>query len=243
MSSPLSLWQELAFACLGLLSLAYGLFFRVWSGEGLGSDLLFALAVAAAATSVGFPSVFETSAHRVVEWSPLPDALAEADARAAALAALPRRLMDGALARLGFDLEEDVAEDDASGSAEDDDAGGASTAPARRPPGGPATEAVDSSSGSEAARAARAVDPGPVQEQAAGVFSAHIRPSIEGLVALLMRGGALVASAFAILLAIALRAVTSLARRLRRVTRRLDQLEQSIDPRPPIEASTEASAR
>ncbi len=192
MSSPWSLWQEFALAALGTLSLLYVLVFRVWTAEALGADGVFVLAVAAAVATVAAPGLFDTGARQVVAWSPLPAALEEADARTRALAELPSRLIDGALARLGFDSDEDGATDDTD------------------------AEAV----ASESADVATDADTGPL--------STHIRPSVEGLVALLLRVAAGAIAMLTLALAFLLRAVRGLARRLRRTSDRLDRLEAAL---------------
>ncbi len=190
MSSPLSFWQEFALVALGVVSFFYALVFRVWSGNGLAADGVFALAIAALVTVVSVPSAFDTAGAHVVEWSPLPKALAEADARTAELAALPGRLIDGALERLG--LGPDPGEEPADGVEEE---AGATAA------GGPAPET--------------------------GWLAARVRPSVDGLVALLLRVAAAALASLVLLLAVLLRIVTSLARRLRRIGERLEALETS----------------
>lgn len=195
MSPPLSLWQEFALAALGTLSLLYVLVFRVWTAEALGADLVFALAVAAAVATVAVPSLFDAGARQVVAFSPLPSALEEADARALALADLPGRLIDSALARLGFDSDED----DGTGATDDTSTGII------------ASESADMAT-----------------DAAFGPLSAHIRPSVEGLVALLLRVAAGAITMLTLALAILLRAVRGLARRLRRTRDRLDRLEVAL---------------
>lgn len=190
LSLSLSLWQEIALTALGLLSLSYALLFRVWSGHALGADGVFALAIAALVAAVAVPSVFDTAGSHIVEWSPLPEALGEADARAAELAALPGRLIDGALERLGFapDAEE----------APETEVGG--------PPG---------------------AAPAAVEAVEAGWLTARVRPSVDGLVALLLRLATAAIATLVLVLALLLRVVISLARRLRRIGDRLAALETS----------------
>lgn len=195
MSPPLSLWQEFALAALGTLTLLYVLVFRVWTAEALAADLVFGLAVAAAVATVAVPSLFDAGARQVVAWSPLPSALEEADTRALALAELPGRLIDGALARLGFDSNED----DGAGAAVDTDTGIV------------AGESADIPT-----------------DAASGPLSAHIRPSVEGLVALLLRVAAGAITMLTLALAMLLRAVRGLARRLRHTSDRLDRLEAAL---------------
>ena len=190
MSSPLSLWQEFALVGLAVVSFFYALVFRVWSGRGLAADAVFALAIAALVTVVIVPSVFDTAGAHIVEWSPLPEALDAADARTAELAALPGRLIDGALERLGFGSETE------QGSADEIE-----QAPAEAGPDVPDAET--------------------------GWLAAQVRPSVEGLVALLVRVATAAVAALVLLLAILLRIVTGLARRLRRIGERLEALEAS----------------
>ena len=68
----------------------------------IGADLAFALAIALAAASLTVPSAFQPPARALVERSPLPSALEEADALADALAALPGELIETALAPFGY---------------------------------------------------------------------------------------------------------------------------------------------
>ncbi|MEM9177490.1 MAG: hypothetical protein AAGC67_19920 [Myxococcota bacterium] len=193
MSSPLSLsfspWQEAALVGLGLISLCYAVVFRVWSAEALSADAVFALAVAALVTAVAIPSVFDAAGARIVEWSPLPEALGEADTRAAELAALPGRLIDGALERLGFGPDEVEA----------------------TPSGTPAPDGAERR------------ETGPEAEP--GWLSERIRPSVDGLVALLLRVATATTASLVLLLALVLRVTLGLVRRLRRVGERLAALE------------------
>ncbi len=103
MLSALALWQELALLALALLSLVYVYYFRIWIAVATGSDLLFSAALGVCVASVATPTAFDAGARRIVEWSPLPAALVEADARVAALERLPRSLIESALERLGYE--------------------------------------------------------------------------------------------------------------------------------------------
>ena len=185
MSSPLSLWQELALLALGTLSLSYALLFRVWHAQALVADGVFALAVAILFCAIATPTLFEGAGARIVAWSPLPQALGEADERAAALAALPGRLIDSALERLGFDPDDT----DETNSADETSAG---------------TDA-------------------PTAE--AGWLTRQVRPSVDGLVALLVRVATGTTATLILVLALLLRITTGLARRLRRIGERLEALE------------------
>lgn len=196
MSSPLSLWQELALLSLGLLALCYALLFRVWQTQALVADGVFALAIAALVLVVAVPSSFDLAGVRLVEWSPLPEALGQADERAAALAALPDRLIDSALARIGFDPDEEE------------------------------TRATP-----EAHMEAIATPP-PAQ----GWLSAQVRPSVDGLIALLVRIATGTTASLVAVLALLLRIVTSLSRRLRRITERLEALEGAEASNPSAKA-------
>jgi hypothetical protein len=68
-----------------------------------------------------------------------------------------------------------------------------------------------------------------------GWLAAQIRPSVEGLVALLVRVATAAMATLVLLLAILLRIVTGLARRLRRIGERLEALEASTSS--PAEAA------
>ena len=111
MTSQLSLWQELLLLGTGLLSLVYVFYFRIWLALAISSDVLFAISVALVVATIATPSVFDGIAHAVVERSPLPSALEDADARVAAFAALPGEMIDAALAKVGLEPDPEVATD------------------------------------------------------------------------------------------------------------------------------------
>jgi len=110
-ASQLSLWQELLLLGTGLLSLVYVFYFRIWLSLAISSDVLFAISVALAVSTIATPSLFDGIAHAVVERSPLPSALEDADARVAAFAALPGEIIDAALAKVGLEPDPEVATD------------------------------------------------------------------------------------------------------------------------------------
>ena len=110
-ASQLSLWQELLLLGTGLLSLVYVFYFRIWLSLAISSDVLFAISVALAVATIATPSLFDGIAHAVVERSPLPSALEDADARVAAFAALPGEIIDAALAKVGLEPDPEVATD------------------------------------------------------------------------------------------------------------------------------------
>lgn len=198
MTAPLSLWQELMLLALAGAAAIYVFYFRIWLVVAVGSDLLFGLALAGAVASVVWPDGFDVAAHWVVDRSPLPAALARADAKVAAIAALPSELVDAALARLGYSPDPD---------------------PAPEPP----TVASGERGGARTANGeANALEAG---EDAPGLFVATVRPSIEGLVAVILRGATFVCSGFLLLVALASRASSSTARRLASVAARLERLE------------------
>lgn len=111
MTSQLSLWQELLLLGTGLLSLVYVFYFRIWLALAISSDVLFAISVALVVATIATPSLFDGIAHAVVERSPLPSALEDADARVAAFAALPGEMIDAALAKVGLEPDPEVATD------------------------------------------------------------------------------------------------------------------------------------
>ena len=128
MMPQLSLWQELLLFGTALLSLVYVFYFRIWLTLAVGSDLLFAVAVALMVSTIAVPSLFDELAHAVVERSPLPSALEHADARVAAFAALPGEMVDAALAKVGFEPEPETensldAQGDGTAAAEVDGPG------------------------------------------------------------------------------------------------------------------------
>ena len=111
MTSQLSLWQELLLLGTGLLSLVYVFYFRIWLALAISSDVLFAISVALVVATIATPSLFDGIAHAVVERSPLPSALEDADARVAAFAALPGEMIDAALAKVGLEPDPELATD------------------------------------------------------------------------------------------------------------------------------------
>ena len=183
MSSQLSVWQEFALIALALFALSYAVLFRIWSFEALASDLVFSAALALLVAAIAFPTVFDKAGARIVEWSPLPRTLGEADERAADLAALPGRLIDGLLERIGFDRDVEAPSEEAT--------------------------AIEAKTGET------------------GWLSTHVRPSVDGLVALLLRIATATIGGLVLVLALLLRIVTGLVRRLRRIGERLEALEAS----------------
>lgn len=105
MISELALWQEILLLGLAMISLLYVLYFRIWLAMATGSDLLFLAALALSVTSVVHPPVFAEASTRLVDRSALPRALAGADGHVAELEALPGRLIDRALAKIGYERE------------------------------------------------------------------------------------------------------------------------------------------
>jgi hypothetical protein len=105
----LAVWQELLLLGLGLLSLVYVFYFKIWVALATGSDLIFAVALA--------PIHFDRASTALVDRSSLPEALTSADQKVAAIEALPRKLIDRALAKIGYeaDPEEDPLEDPGPG--------------------------------------------------------------------------------------------------------------------------------
>lgn len=57
-----------------------------------------------------------------------------------------------------------------------------------------------------------------------GPFASHVRPAVEGLVSLILRGTSCVGSFFVLLMALALRSSTATARELDELNQRLDRL-------------------
>ena len=112
MIPQLSLWQELLLLGLAALSLVYVLYFRIWLALAIGSDVLFAVALTLAVSAVATPPLYEDAATALVDRSPLPAALQEADSKVAAIEALPGDLIDRALAQIGYEAEADPSEID-----------------------------------------------------------------------------------------------------------------------------------
>jgi len=107
MMPELELWQQVSLFALALISLVYVYYFRIWVALATGSDLLFVAALAVCVASIAIPRVFDEGARRLVDASPLPAALADADTRVADLEALPSRLIDHALEKIGYEREVD----------------------------------------------------------------------------------------------------------------------------------------
>jgi hypothetical protein len=106
MTTQLSLWQELLLLGLAALSIIYILYFRIWLALAIGSDVLFAAALGLALAAIAAPDLFHSASASLVDRSPLPAALQNADARVAAIEALPRSLIERALAQIGYELDE-----------------------------------------------------------------------------------------------------------------------------------------
>jgi hypothetical protein len=116
MSAHLSVWQELLLLGLAGMSLVYILYFRIWLALAMGSDLLFAAALALAVASVAVPTLFDRASTELVNRSPLPSALEDADAKVAAIEALPGELLDRALAQIGYEPDLEAPSTDTAAS-------------------------------------------------------------------------------------------------------------------------------
>jgi hypothetical protein len=177
MVSELSLWQQLLLGGLALLSFVYVFYFKIWVTLAAGSDLVFVAALTVAVTSIAVPGLFDLAATTLVDRSALPEALQVADEKVASIEALPGELIERALAKLGYETEEEIAEE---------------------------------------------LDPGP------GPFESRIRPSVEALVAVVLRASSFLTSTLLLLMALALRSSTSTARALQNLSRRTEQLEERL---------------
>ncbi|MBJ21006.1 MAG: hypothetical protein GY910_24095 [bacterium] len=118
MTTQLSFWQQILLLGLATLSLVYVLYFRIWLALSIGSDVIFAAALGLAIAGVATPGVFQSAASALVDRSPLPAALREADSRVATIEALPRSLIDRALAQIGYPPDEREETTDRAGSPE-----------------------------------------------------------------------------------------------------------------------------
>jgi hypothetical protein len=114
MMTELTLWQQLLLAGLAFISFIYVFYFKIWVTLAAGSDLVFALALAVAVSSIAAPPLFERAARMLVDRSALPEALISADQKVAAIEALPSELIARALAKVGYAPDE-VAEATAQG--------------------------------------------------------------------------------------------------------------------------------
>jgi hypothetical protein len=109
MFSELALWQEVALVILAFLSAIYVFYFRIWVALATGSDLLFVASLAVCVASIAAPPLFDLGARYLVDMSPLPEALVDADSKVAALEALPSELVNRALEKIGYEREADLA--------------------------------------------------------------------------------------------------------------------------------------
>ena len=182
--SELALWQQLLLAGLALISFVYVFYFKIWVTLAAGSDLVFVAALAVAVASIAVPNLFEFAATWLVDRSALPEALLAADAKVAAVEALPGELIERALAKLGVEPEENP-----------DVETGARTEP----------------------------EPGP--------FESRIRPSVEALVAVVLRASSFLTSTLLLLMALALRSSTSTAKALQTLGHRMNDLERQLPGR------------
>lgn len=178
MTLELSFFQQMLLLGLAALSLIYVFYFRIWLAVAIGSDLLFAFALGLTIAAILAPGPFRGAAEALVDRSPLPAALAGADARVAEIEALPQTLIRRALAKVGYAPEEEE----------------------------------DSPAQIEAMPI-----PGP--------FVSSVRPSVDALVASLVRFSSFVCGSFLMLTSLAMRSSTTTARKLREQERRLEVLE------------------
>lgn len=223
MTTPLSLWQELLLLAIAALSTIYVFYFRIWLAVAVGSDVLFALALALTVAAIAIPSLFDDASRRLVDRSPLPEALAEADARVAEIEALPRTLMNRALARFGYGPEVD----DSDEPDRDDDSESASTAKRANRSGSDAAKSA-SAPATEALEPIWLEKPNVEPETESSPFVSAVRPSVESLVATILRVASFLCGSFLILTAIAMRSSTTTARRLHQVSERLEGLERAV---------------
>ena len=219
-SMSLSMGQTLLLSTLATIAVVYVAYFRIWSALAIASDLLFATALTVCVTCVVAPGVFDGLARVLIDRSPLPAALGDADARVEALAALPGELIDRALERIGLG-------DEPEGPLE----------PEPEPPltrfeiaTGATLEAPETVSDlppPEATATATDETAALLIEEAGleGLFTRSIRPPVEALVAVVLRGSTLVVSGLLLVLSLASRASTTTAKRLRALAERLDALE------------------
>jgi len=175
--SELSIWQDLLLGGLALLSFVYVFYFKIWVTLAAGSDLVFIAALGVAVASIAVPGLFDLAAKGLVDRSALPEALAAADGKIAAIQALPSELIEKAFAQLGYEAEDPVEQE---------------------------------------------IEPGP------GPFESRIRPSVEALVAVVLRTSSFVISTLLLLMALALRSSTATARALQNLSRRTDELETTL---------------
>lgn len=243
-SMSLSMGQSILLSTLAAIALLYVAYFRIWVAIAFASDLLFAVALAAGVTAIVGPGVFDALSRALVERSPLPAALEEADARVAALVALPSELVDRALERLGLEPAPPARASDAgptpAANPSDRHADSDADAYPDRLARTPATGATPPPNGWDAAptgaiREPQSPDPIPDARPLAdpadapglldAPFTRSILPSVEGLVALILRGATFVASGLLLALSLASRASTTTAKRLRALDERIEALE------------------
>ena len=246
-SMSLSMGQSILLSTLAAIALLYVAYFRIWVAIAFASDLLFAVALVAGVTAIVGPGVFDALSRALVERSPLPAALEEADARVAALVALPGELVDRALERLGFEpapppAATGVGPTPAANPSDrhaDSDADAYPDRLALAPPKGGAPprggwETAPTGAIQDTARpdpvpgAPQVADPADAPGLLDAPFTRSILPSVEGLVALILRGATFVASGLLLALSLASRASTTTAKRLRALDERIDALEAQL---------------
>ena len=108
MAPELMFWQQLLLAGLALISFIYVFYFKIWVTLAAGSDLVFVAALAVAIASIAVPSLFDVAAAQLVDRSALPEALNAADEKVAAIEALPGELIDRALAKVGYEPDDEI---------------------------------------------------------------------------------------------------------------------------------------
>jgi len=245
-SVSLSMGQSILLSGLAVIALVYVAYFRIWTALAVASDLLFAVALTVCVISVVAPGVFDVVSRAIIDRSPLPTALHEADAQVEALAALPGELIDRALEQIGFG--DDADEGSASEAVIEPpltpfETAMASAGPTSSTTAIPAIPPVPPSPGispgvpalGESTDAIPSTGDDPLAGEAPpveGFFTRSIRPSVEGLVALVLRGSTLVVSGLLLILSLASRASTTTAKRLRALAERIDALEARHDAEP-----------
>lgn len=109
MITDLDFWQISMLFGLSLLAFYYVFHFRIWSDWLPTCDTLFILALAVVVTSIAHPPLYQSLASAMIDRSPLPEALATADARVVQIETLPGQLIRAALAKVGY--ESDASEE------------------------------------------------------------------------------------------------------------------------------------
>lgn len=110
MITDLYFWQWSMLVGLSLMGLYYVVHFRIWSDWLPTCDVLFIAAFAVVVASIAHPPFYQSLSSALINRSPLPEALATADARVVQIETMPGQLIRAALAKVGYESDEPEVE-------------------------------------------------------------------------------------------------------------------------------------